>query len=322
MIYLRMKHTFGFIAAIIFSLFATTVNGQQEAHFTQNMFNNVYYNPAFAGSVGGICATGLVRQQWVGFKDSDGNSVAPNTYAISLNSPVNLLHGGVGLNIYNDKLGFTNEIGVKIQYAYRMDLGMGNLGIGLEVDFINQTIDFASLNKGARETGDPLLTGAEDASDMIFDLGFGLQYMVPGKYYIGLSSTRLLESQSDKIHYQYKRHYFFSGGYQYTFPNNPAFELDPSLLIKSDAVITQFDFALLLKYNNKVWGGVSYSTFRVTDPLAVIIGLKIKDMKLGYSYTIPTSKIGSSGSHEILVGYCFKINMDRGRSSYKNTRFL
>ncbi len=316
-----MKRTFGFITVILLSLFVTNVNGQQEAHFTQNMFNNVYYNPAFAGSVGGICATGLVRQQWVGFEDSDGNSVAPNTYTASITSPVNLLHGGVGLNIYNDKLGFTNEIGVKIMYAYRMDLGMGNLGIGLQVDFINSTIDFTKLREGAIDQDDVLLQGGEE-SDMVFDLGFGLHYMVPGKYYIGLSSTRILESQATNINFQYKRHYFLSAGYQFTFPNNPAFELDPSLLIKSDAINTQFDFAVLLKYNNKVWGGVSYSTFRVTDPLAAIIGLKIKDVKIGYSYTIPTSNIGSSGSHEVMIGYCFKINMDRGRSSYKNTRFL
>jgi type IX secretion system PorP/SprF family membrane protein len=317
-----MKHTLGFLAVMILSLFVTNVNGQQEAHFSQNMFNNVYYNPGFTGNVGGICATGLVRQQWVGFQDSDGNNVAPNTYTVSIHSPVNVLHGGVGLNIYNDKLGFSNEIGVKIMYSYRMDLGMGNLGIGLQVDFINQTIDFAKFRDNpSTDLNDPLLYEGEE-SDMVFDLGFGLHYMVPGKYYIGLSSTRLLESQSDKINFQYKRHYFLSGGYQFTFPNNPAFELDPSLLIKSDGIKTQFDFAALLKYNNKVWGGVSYSTFRVTDPLAAIIGLKIKDIKIGYSYTIPTSNIGSGGSHEVMIGYCFKINMDRGRSSYKNTRFL
>ncbi len=315
--YLGMKRIFSVLTFIVLSLFVTNVNGQQEAQFTQNMFNNTYYNPGFVGSVGGICATGIVRNQWVGF---DG---APETYSVSINSPVNLLHGGVGLNIYNDKLGFTNETGVKIMYAYRMDLGMGNLGIGLQVDFINQTIDFTSLNEGANEQGDPLLVGGEDANDMVFDLGFGLHYMVPGKFYVGLSSTRILESQATKLNnYQYKRHYFFNGGYQYTFPNNPSFEINPSLLIKSDGVKTQFDLAALLKYNNKVWGGVSYSTFKVADPFAVILGLKIKDIKIGYAYTIPTSSIGSSGSHEVMVGYCFKINMDRGRSSYKNTRFL
>jgi hypothetical protein len=79
---------------------------------------------------------------------------------------------------------------------------------------------------------------------------------------------------------------------------------------------------LRLIYNNKVWGGVSYSTLRVLDPLSVFLGLSIKDIRIGYAYTVPTSAIGSSGSHEIMVGYCFKINLDKGRRSYRNTRFL
>jgi hypothetical protein len=58
------------------------------------------------------------------------------------------------------------------------------------------------------------------------------------------------------------------------------------------------------------------------DPISAIIGLQIKDLKIGYAYTIPTSEIGSSGSHEVMIGYCFKLNFDKGRRSYKNTRFL
>lgn len=298
------------------------VNAQQEAQFVHNMFNGIYYNPGFAGSIGGISALGLVRQQWVGFKDEDGSSIAPNTYTLSIHSPLNFLHGGVGLNIYNDKLGYQSEIGVKVMYAYRKDIGMGNLGIGIQLDFINSTIDFAKLNELAADEGDPLLTGGKD-SDMVFDFGLGIQYLVPDKFYVGLSSTRILESESEKLAgYQYKRHYFLSGGYEFAFPNNPSFVLEPSLLIKSDAVKTQFDLAALLKYNNKVWGGVSYSSLQVMDPFAVLLGFSIKDFMFGYAYTIPTSEIGSSGSHEIMVGYNFKINMDKGRRSYRNTRFL
>ncbi len=159
---------------------------------------------------------------------------------------------------------------------------------------------------------------------MLLDFGFGLHYLIPNKFYVGLSSTRLSESSSpdDMLAYRTKRHYYLSAGYEISFPNNPSFVIEPSLLVKSDAVKTQFDLAALLKYNNKVWGGVSYSSLRVMDPLSVILGLKIKDLRIGYAYTIPTSQIGSGGSHEIMVGYCFKINMDKGRRSYRNTRFL
>jgi len=310
--------------ALVFILPFTRANAQQEAYYAQNMFNQISYNPGFAGSVGGICAHGIMRQQWVGFKDSEGNSVAPQTYSLSIHSPVNVLHGGVGATVYQDKLGFQKEIGLKIMYAFRMDIGMGNLGIGIQAGFINASIDFASLATGAADKGDFVLENKGEESDMLLDFGFGIHYLIPNKFYVGLSSTRLSESKSpdDLLAYKTTRHYYLSAGYEFHFPNNPSFVIEPSLLVKSDAVKTQFDIAALLKYNNKVWGGVSYSSLRVMDPFSVILGLKIKDLKIGYAYTIPTSPIGSSGSHEIMVGYCFKINMDKGRRSYRNTRFL
>lgn len=310
---------------ILISLLAlvpiSLVHAQQEAQIVHNMYNNVSINPGFVGSVGGICATGILHQQWVGFKDGYDNNVAPVTYLINISSPVNVLHGGVGASVYQDNLGYSKEIGVKIMYAYRTDLGMGNLGIGVQLDFMNATYDFAGLREGAKDDNDPLLQGNEESS-MVFDAGFGVQYFVPEKFYIGLSSTRLLETTASNINYTYKRHYFLSGGYSWAFPNSPSFVLEPTLLIKSDLVKTQFDIAALLKYNNKVWGGVSYSTWGNMDPISVLLGLKIKDIKIGYAYSIPTSKIGSGGGHEVMVGYCFKIEMDRGRRSYRNTRFL
>jgi len=317
-----MKIIIRAVFALVLILPFTVANAQQEPYYAQSMFNQISYNPGFTGSVGGICAQGIYRQQWVGFKDADGNSVAPQTYSLSINSPVNILHGGVGLILYQDKLGFQSETGVNIMYAFRMDIGMGNLGIGVSAGFINGNVDFTKLIEGAVDPDDPILAGKADESDMMLDLGFGLQYLIPNKFYIGLSADRLTESQSEILAYKTKRHYYLTTGYEFSFPNNPSFVIEPSLMVRSDAVKTEFDVAALLKYNNKVWGGVSYSSLRVMDPFSVILGLKVKDLRIGYAYTIPTSEIGSGGSHEILAGYCFKINMDKGRRSYRNTRFL
>lgn len=296
----------------------TPVQAQQEQHNAHNMFNQLNYNPAFAGSVGAICATGIVRQQWVGFEG------APQTYSINIHAPLNILHGGVGASIYQDQLGPQREISVKLMYAYRTDVGMGNLGIGASVGFLNGAIDFGQFIEGetVRDPGDELLQSQAEESDMLLDFGFGVHYVVPEKFYIALSTTRLSEQRSETLYYTEKRHYYLNAAYQLSFRNNPAFVIEPTLLIKSDAVKTQFDLAALLKYNNKVWGGVSYSAIRNVDPISVLVGLRIKDVRVGYAYTIPTSQIGSSGSHEIMINYCFKLNFDKGRRSYKNTRFL
>ena len=79
----------------------------------------------------------------------------------------------------------------------------------------------------------------------------------------------------------------------------------------------------MAKYNNKFWGGVNY---RVQDAVSIIIGMQYRNLNIGYSYDITTSALGSqgrsSGSHEIMIGYCFKIEIEKPRRSYKNTRFL
>ncbi len=312
----QMKINIKILILVIATLPLVSLNAQQEQHNAHNMFNQLSYNPAFAGSVGAICATGLVRQQWIGF---DG---APQSYSINISSPINILHGGVGASIYQDQLGPQKEIGVKLMYAYRTDLGMGNLGIGATVGFINGSIDFAQFAGKIRDEGDILLQSTGNESDMLLDFGFGIHYFIPEKFYIAVSSTRLSEQKSETLSYDTKRHFYLNAGYEFAFPGNPAFVLEPSILIKSDLVKTQYDIATLLKYNNKFWGGVSYSAIRVMDPISALVGLKIKDLKIGYAYTLPTSKIGSSGSHEVMIGYCFKLNFDRGRRSYKNTRFL
>ena len=308
-----------FLFLLVIMLPLSYLQAQQEQHVVQSMFVPIAYNPGFVGSVNGICATGIMRQQWVGF---DG---APQTYSINIHSPLSVIHGGVGASIYQDQLGFQKEIGVKFMYAYRHDLGMGNIGVGVQVGFINGTIDFSKFTSdNVRDAGDVLIEGKQSESDMLLDFGIGIQYFVPEKFYIGISSTRLTEQESPAniLAYKTRRHYYLNAGYEFAFPSNPSFVLEPSLLVKSDGTKTQYDVAALLKYNNKVWGGVSYSAISVMDPISAIIGLKIKDVKIGYAYTIPTSQIGSGGSHEVMLGYCFKINFDKGRRSYKNTRFL
>ena len=82
------------LSLALFIISASTATfGQQDPQFSQNMFNRLHANPAYAGSSDGICGTLLYRNQWTGF---DG---APKTGLFSIDAPVNFLHGGLGLTI-------------------------------------------------------------------------------------------------------------------------------------------------------------------------------------------------------------------------------
>jgi len=319
-----MKKLTGLFIFVILMSFGA--HAQQDPQFSQYMFNVVEYNAGYLGSKNAICAIGQYRQQWVGFKDAEGNKVAPESYTVSVNAPLRALHGGLGLTITSDKLGFEQNIQVKLGYAYQAKLSTGQLGIGLMACLTDHRMDFTKLTP---VDDDPLISQLAEESAMIFDLNFGAYYQIPGLLYVGISSTRLLEStskilsetESASLRFMNKRHYYLTAGYEYSIPGNSAFEIDPYILIKSDLASTQIDITAIVKYNEKFWGGVSY---RLQDAVVVIIGMEYKNIRIGYSYDVTTSAMGgsSSGSHEILAGYCFKFEVEKLRESYKNTRFL
>jgi len=312
--------------SLILSVFVAGAFAQQDPQFSHNMFNQMGINPGYAGIDGMICAGAFARTQWMGFEDPDGNKGAPQTMLFSLNAPVRLLRGGLGVSILKDKLGFEDNIGLKFGYSYHFyGAGPGVLGIGLQVGFLNKAIDFGKFKP--IDPTDPLLQSSSVEKDMMTDLMFGLYYNVPNKYYAGLSATQLIESEfdvgSNLATPSLSRHYYLIAGGEHVL-NNPDFEVLPSLLIKSDFASTQWDANGLMRYKNMVYAGLSY---RHQDALVMLMGYyPMPNMVIGVSYDITTSALGSngrsSGTFEAMVKYCFKIEVPYIPTSHHTVRFL
>lgn len=324
--------------SLLISMISVVLLAQQEPQFTQNMFNNMYTNPGYAGINKRICITSLYRQQWVGFESTlkDGSTVKtnPQTTVISIDAPIRVLRGGIGVSLFSDKLGFESNTGVKIGYSYHLSISNGILGIGVQAGFLNKKIDFSKFNP--LDQDDPLLKDQDVQATLMTDVAFGLFYNVPGKFYAGLSSTQLIQSKmkydNESINSSLKRHYYLTGAYHWTLPNAPDWELSPYLFIKTDFTAAQYDITAMAKWQNMVWAGISY---RVHDAVAIIVGAypfnqptmspALQQLKIGYSYDVSTSALGrsgrSSGSHEIMLGYCFKISTTPKITKYSNTRF-
>lgn len=292
-------------------------SGQQSTLITQHMFTNMSINPAYAGSGEGISVTGLIRQQYIGFKDADGNSIGPQTYLLTADSPLKFLHGGVGGSIVVDKIGFFNFTYLKVGYAYRADLGPGVFSAGIQLNLNNTKIDASALKPVQTEQ----LISDMSKSDLVADFALGLYYKVADKYYIGLSADQVAQTRSKKLYYKNKRTYYLNGGYNWVIPGHPSFELQPSALFRTDLSAFQIDISTLLMYNKKIWGGLGY---RYQDAVSILAGMSIKGIKIGLAYDISTSKLTkyNSGSFEVMLNYVFKIETEKFRKSYKNTRFL
>jgi type IX secretion system PorP/SprF family membrane protein len=308
--------TLGFLA-----LSSGNATAQQPSILSQYMFVPMIYNPAYAGSSGGICASGLFREQWIGFKDSQGNKGAPQVYFVTVDAPIKKLHGAVSGSVSQDKIGAFSNIGVNLGYAYRADLGPGEFSVGAQLLLENIKLDFSKFQDQIIDDGDWVFKPTGDESDLTVDFSLGLWYQVPDKYYIGLSAGPILESSGKNTYYTLRRTYFLNGGYTFTLPGNPKWEIQPNVMFQYDGGAFQGNLTAIVTYNKKFWGGVGY---RYQDAVILLAGADIKGFKVGISYDISTSQLTNynSGSVEVMLGYCFKIETDKFRKRYKNTRFL
>ncbi len=297
--------------------------GQQAPIFTQYRESQMFINPAFAGLREGICVNGLMRQQWAGFKDYEtGENAAPEDYLITIDSPIKLLHGGIGAAIIQDKATYNwNDISLLLSYSFHTELSVGTLGIGLGAVLKNRSIDGTKY----RAVDDDPIIIASDQSDMRFDANVGVFFQSIDNYYIGVSFTNLLKSTFVKLDpagdglISTDRTLYIIGGYNFIFPSDPRFEVEPSILIQSDFISTQYNISTTVNYNNRFLAGLNY---RLQESVGVIVGMRFKDFRLGYAYDINTKRLGVPGSHEISLNYCFKIKANRSKTSYKNTRYL
>ena len=321
-------------------LFSAVCTAQNEGQYTHFMFNRLSYNPAYAGSSGAISFTLLYNKQWLGLTLQSPvpdvkPGVTPTNYLFSFDMPVSWLHGGIGLLFNSQSLGYHSNNTINIDYAFRLYWGPGNLSAAVEANLYSFGFNTENLYGCDDLTGDPTnptgggsdpSVNGQDLSDFMIDFSTGLYYQVPGEWYASLSVKNLLGSKSDKIHYENARTLYLMGGYEYTFPYNPAFRLKPSVLIKTaDFSVFQAEAALLLDYENAFWGGLGY---RVGDAFTFLGGVNWKWARIGIAYDLTTSKLGtmktgrSFGTFEIFLNGSFRIDNPKQKPTVsRNTRY-
>ncbi|MDO8930011.1 MAG: type IX secretion system membrane protein PorP/SprF [Bacteroidota bacterium] len=314
-----MKKIFCFLFLYIIAILAAIA--QQDPQFTFNRMTQLSVNPGYAGSSGMVNGLILNRYQW------DGIPGAPKTLLFSVESGTELfgINSGVGLNIISDELGFQKNIAVSFDYAYRKVTKWGNLGIGASAGFYNMAINGDwNTPEGIPWTpydGDPGVPQS-DVSQLAFDLGFGI-FLKSNDYFIGASVTHLNQASivfSDQASTYLARHYYLSAGYNISL-SDPLFEIQPSVLFKTDMVAYQADFTVDLVYKERYSVGLNY---RINDAVGVLLGFELANgMRIGYAYDIMTSALAGygNGSHEIFIGYSFDLGKNRSKK-YKSVRFL
>lgn len=296
-----MKKYITFVLLLI-SASASKLHAQQEAMYSQYMFNTLAINPAYAGSRNVTSATALYRNQWVGING------APETITFSIDAPLKSKKVGLGLQVFNDKIGITKTTGAFASYAYRIRLQKGTLAFGLQAGASQYRADFQDVSLTPDPSND--VAFSQNVNKVLVNVGTGVYYNTD-RFYIGLSSPQLLNNklsnftvEGNNVFNGQALHLFFATGY--VFPLSDVFALKPSVLVKGvKGAPIEADLNATLWIKDVFAIGLQYRT--KADMSAMIEIQASPQVRLGYAYDRSLTKLVqyNSGSHEIMLRYEF-----------------
>jgi len=283
----------------LFFTISIALNAQQDAQYTQYMYNTISVNPAYAGSRDGFTLTTLYRNQWVGVGG------APETQTLTFDTPLGVLsRSGLGFSAIHDKIGPVQETSFALDYSYTIPVSTdAKLAFGLKAVGNLLNIDFESLNEYSQND---ILIDTNIDNKFSPNVGVGLFYYTK-KFYLGLSAPNLFEtkhfevSSETSLASERTNFYLISG---YVFPLNKNLKFKPAVLFKAvSGAPFQTDLSANFLIKEKLTIGVGS---RIGAAYSAQVAYRIKQAFLvGFAYDWEPTVLGAtdlnSGSYEVLL---------------------
>lgn len=299
-----------FLVLILFIvLFNSLSFAQQDAQYTQYMYNTISVNPGYAGSRDVLSLTGLYRTQWVGLEG------APKTMTFSGHSPLRNEKLGLGVSIVRDQIWIQDETYLDIDFSYTINTSdNGQLAFGIKAGAHLLNIDFTKTNP-ENSTDDDFDIANNVDNKFSPNVGFGIYYHTE-KFYIGYSAPTLLktkyyEDDINSISYLAKdrvNHYLIAG---YVFDLSSSVKFKPAILFKAvQGAPLQADLSGNFLVNDKLTLGLAY---RWDASLSGLIGFQLSEgIMMGYAYDWETTELNNynSGSHEFFLRFEFRSSKE------------
>ncbi|MEL7270218.1 MAG: type IX secretion system membrane protein PorP/SprF [Bacteroidota bacterium] len=294
---------------VLFLIMGIGMYAQQDAQYTQYMFNTLSVNPAYAGSRGVFSINALHRSQWVGL---DG---APTTQTVNFNTPVSE-RVGVGLSIVNDEIGNGTNQDTYFDGVFSYTIPTsdeGKLSFGLKAGGHFLSVDFNNL-RNYQAQGSAL---APPNIDRKFSPNFGAGvYYHTDSFYAGLSAPNFLQTEhfnrsgdggSNTFLAQERVNWYLISGY--VFDLNPDWKFKPAVLFKAvKGAPLQADLSASFLYNESFSFGAAY---RWSAAISALAGIQLNEqLMLGLAYDRETTELGNTafndGSFEVFLRYEFR----------------
>lgn len=299
-------------------LASAEARAQYEPSFSHYWTMATAYNPAAVGKQDKINVTGAYNMSLVGFEHN------PRTMFVAGDMPFYAmgLYHGVGVQLMTDDIGVFAHQRVSLQYACRIPLLGGMLGVGVQPGFLSEKLKGSELE--FREPGD-LAFPTTDVTGSAFDLSAGLYYQ-HGSWYAGASVLHALAPTvniGETNELDIARTYYFTAGCNIRL-KNPFFTIQPSVLGRTDGVDYRADITGRVTYQHEgrvMYVGAGYSP---SHSVSFFVGGMFHGVMLGYGYEMYTSGVSMvNGGHELFVGYQTDVDLGKkGRNRHQSVRIL
>ncbi len=308
----------------------------QDPIFSQFYLAPLQLNPGLAGLTDGARFSANYRNQFPGFNQ------AYRTYALSYDQYFKDISSGAGLWMLSDDAGDGILKTVKIAgiYAYRLKLDSDlYLRMGTEIGFVQTTLNWSLLTFGDQiddyygkisPGGTPYPTdeNAPEKNSTIYpDIGLGM--VLYGKHlYGGIALRHLNQPRTDFLETNPNltpgipmRWTFHAGGTWPVFSGGFGRKTDaliaPAIMYVYQGPFRQFMGGLSFEAGPLTIGGFYRNTSGQSESIIGSIGLRSKQLKIGYSYDATISGFQESGgSHEI--GLIFVLPYSQKESRYND----
>ena len=318
------------IIAIIFLVISFfDAKAQQNAQFSQYIFNGLYINPAAAGAKEDFYLHSFYRSQWTGVAG------APQSLSIAADGTVNDEKVGLGLLLANDKLGAQSSLAAYANYAYRLqmgDRGTNHLALGLGVGFVQSAINGSMLNAG--QSGDNVVPVGTQ-STLLPDARAGVLY-TSDSFFAGFSADNLVAkylNRDKSLNVPVPQPHFYLTAGTLFYLNDEA-KIKPSFLLKNaSGSATSLDLNTFLILGDKFWIGGTYrsnlkllsnsynNSFQTANAIvAQVEFFATSKLRIGYAFDYSMSAFSGfgNGSHELSLGIYLskKATQNFATSSY------
>ena len=292
---------------VILSLIALETIAQQDPQYTQYMYNMNVINPAYAGSNDATSIGLLYRDQWQGLEG------APKTATVNIHFPAGK-NVGLGFSAISDEIGPVSETNLYVDFSYTLNLSRENrLAFGIKAGGTFHDIGLSTLL--LIDENDPFFTS--DLNENTPNVGVGIYFYKPNKYYLSVSVPNILESvhldSNDFNIGSEARHIFAAAGY--VFDINDDFKFKPHAFLKyAEISPVSVDINANLFMYDLVEFGIGY---RTDDSITAMINFLVSpSIRIGYAYDSIQSELNflTKASHEIFINFDINFRTKVSRS--------